>query len=607
MKRGVFIFWSIFIATAIFRIWQSFGIEPPDIGDCVKQNVQGVGIIENEPERKENGQVFVVSVLDLSVVSTSKYCNTEFLIRLKTKLYPRFSFGDKVSFKGKLLQPTNFDSGSGRIFDYKNYLAKDDIYFEMKSAVVSLTKIVQQNNSSWFGIQSFFSKLSSQLFSLKRNFVNNLKKTLGEPHSALASGLVVGEKSALGNDLLDDFRKVGLIHIVVLSGYNITIVADAMRRLLSFLPRVWGISVGGIGIALFGILVGGGATVVRSCLMASIALFADIIRRDYSVIHALMFAGLLMLVQNPMILLHDPSFQLSFLATLGLIILAGPIEKRLTFITERFGIRGIVASTIATQIFVSPYILYMMGQISIIGMLVNILVLPFIPVTMLFVFITGIVGMFWLPLAQVFGWASHLLLSYELFMVNNFARFPFASLQVEAFSFWWVVGFYVVFAGVYLRRKIFTRFKLFRSRSDSNTLLLLFKEFQKLPKNVLIDNPDDKILTNFNTVVVSQLLNTKFKSIHFSRRTFKHLAEKDMEGKNLLEMMVIIFKNPDIILKGKNNRLLITKFFPDNEGEPHVIVFESVNDEIIIITSFVTDKKYLKNFEILWRTGTSFS
>jgi hypothetical protein len=70
---------------------------------------------------------------------------------------------------------------------------------------------------------------------------------------------------------------------------------------------------------------------------------------------------------------------------------------------------------------------------------------------------------------------------------------------------------------------------------------------------------------------------------------------------------VIIFKNPDIILKGKNNRLLITKFFPDNEGEPHVIVFESVNDEIIIITSFVTDKKYLKNFEILWRTGTSFS
>src|SRR5690606_7295718 len=110
--------------------------------------------------------------------------------------------------------------------------------------------------------------------------------------------LVVGEKSALGKNLLDDFRVVGLIHIVVLSGFNITIVGDAMRRMLSFLPRVWGISVGGIGIMLFGIMVGGGATVVRSCFMAGIALSADLIRRDYQVIRALLFAGLIMIIQN---------------------------------------------------------------------------------------------------------------------------------------------------------------------------------------------------------------------------------------------------------------------------------------------------------------------
>ena len=273
----------------------------------------------------------------------------------------------------------------------------------------------------------------------------HLEYALGEPHAALAAGLVVGEKAALGKQLLDDFRTVGLIHIVVLSGYNITVVGDALRRMLSFLPRVWGIVAGALGIILFGVLVGGGATVIRSCFMASVALSANLIRRDYQVTRALMFAGLLMLIQSPMILLHDPSFQLSFLATLGLILLASPIESRLGFIPEKFGMRGIIASTIATQIFVSPYILYMMGQISIIGMFVNIIVLPFIPVTMLFVFITGAVGFISSTLSLVAGWGAHLLLSYELTIVQTSARFPFASAHVPAFSPWWVVIFYTSF------------------------------------------------------------------------------------------------------------------------------------------------------------------
>jgi competence protein ComEC len=213
--------------------------------------------------------------------------------------------------------------------------------------------------------------------------------------------------------------------------------------------------VGGIGISLFGVLVGGGATVVRSCFMSGVALSADLIRRDYNVIRALIFAGLIMLIQNPNILLHDPSFQLSFLATLGLILLAKPLEERLTFIPEKFGLRGTIATTFATQIFVSPFILYMMGQISIIGVVVNILVLPFIPATMLFVFLTGAMGFVSTALSQIFGFVTHFLLSYELFMVEHFAKISFASVTVPQFSPWWVVVFYVLFATglVYLYRK----------------------------------------------------------------------------------------------------------------------------------------------------------
>ena len=145
------------------------------------------------------------------------------------------------------------------------------------------------------------------------------------------------------------------------------------------------------------------------------------------------------------ILLYDPSFQLSFLATLGLLLLSTPIEKRIGFITERLGIRGLVASTLATQIFVSPYILYMMGQLSVIGIIVNILVLPIIPMTMLTVTLTGLIGFVSLQVSQIFAWFSYFLLSYELFIVKFFANLPFASIELPKFSFWVVIGVYSVY------------------------------------------------------------------------------------------------------------------------------------------------------------------
>ncbi|MFA6601362.1 MAG: ComEC/Rec2 family competence protein [Candidatus Paceibacterota bacterium] len=445
MSKKTFLFWSVLIATAFFRLSGLFAPSPPSLDSCLKKITKGSGFIVTQPESKESGQVFVISPEKLSISATGEECQDAPLIRVKTKLYPKFFYGNFVTFEGKLLEPINFDSGD-RTFDYVGYLAKDDIHFEMKSALVKVSDDAQTS-------------LSSKLFGLKRSFISNLDKTLGEPHGALAAGLVVGEKAALGKDLLEAFRIVGLIHIVVLSGYNITIVGETMRKLLSFLPRVWGIIFGAIGIILFGILVGGGATVVRSCFMASIALFADLIRRDYNVPRALILAGLIMVIQNPLILLHDPSFQLSFLATLGLILLASPIEAYLGWVPERFGIRGIVASTFATQIFVSPFILHMMGQISIIGLVVNILVLPFIPLTMLFVFLQGLAGFIYMPLATFVGWGSHLLLSYELFMVNSFAKMPFASLTVPPFSWWWVGAFYGVFGVGWVIAKIFLKSK----------------------------------------------------------------------------------------------------------------------------------------------------
>ena len=450
MKKGTFAFWSIFAAAAVTRVVMSLDRSPPDASACLKHADFGEGVVADDPERKTSGQVFVVAADKLFPSATStEPCAVDIQVRVTTKLYPRFSYGDQVTFTGKLSKPFDFSSDNGRQFDYQGYLAKDDIYYEMKSAVVTLDERKSTGFDPW-------SSITQGLLWLKRGFVGNLERVLGEPHAALAAGLVVGEKSALGSDLINDFRIVGLIHIVVLSGFNITIVGVAIRRTLSFLPRVWGIVAGGLCIALFGVLVGGGATVLRSCFMAGVALTADLIRRDYNVARALVFAALVMLIQSPMILMHDVSFQLSFLATVGLLLLASPIESHLGWMPDKFGMRGTVATCLATQIFVSPFILYVMGQISLIGVVVNILVLPFIPITMLFVFLTGAAGFVCYPLSATIGWGSHILLSYELFMVTNFARIPYAALQIPPFSGWWVAGFYAAFVAgwVFIRRKL---------------------------------------------------------------------------------------------------------------------------------------------------------
>ena len=432
MRRSSFIFFSMLVAAALVRIFMSLGYHPPPVGDCSGAQISGYGTVTDEPVRTDAKQTLVVE-------TGTPTCVAGLTIRMQTKVYPRFVYGDEVVFTGKLSRPFNFKSGDGRAFDYRGYLAKDDIFYEMRSAMVVAT------NTSLFN-----ASVPTALLWIRRHFVANLNRALGEPQSALAAGLVVGEKSALGKDLINDFRTVGLIHIVVLSGYNITIVGVALRKMLSFLPRAWGIIAGGIAIMLFGVLVGGGATVVRSCFMAGIALFAELIRRDYNVARALAVAALIMLVQNPAILLHDPSFQLSFLATLGLVLFASPIERFLERlrVPEKFGLRGTVASTLATQLSVSPYILYMMGQLSVIGIVVNILVLPFIPATMLAVTLTGGLGFISYQLSVIVGWVAHALLSYELFMVESFAKVPFAAIHTGIVPGWVVVAVYVVLVAV---------------------------------------------------------------------------------------------------------------------------------------------------------------
>jgi competence protein ComEC len=141
------------------------------------------------------------------------------------------------------------------------------------------------------------------------------------------AGILIGAKENLSEKMLEDFRKTGVIHIVVLSGFNLSILAEFIIILLSVFGRKISAIFGSISIILFAIMTGASATIVRASLMALLIILAKSFGRQTEALKLLFVAGFLMLVNNPMLLLYDPSFQLSFLATLGLIILAPKIQS----------------------------------------------------------------------------------------------------------------------------------------------------------------------------------------------------------------------------------------------------------------------------------------
>ncbi len=427
------LFVSIFLAAASlgmlrvevkeFRTDASF----PD--SLVGQKIIGQGIVVDEPSLRGASQRLAVSFdevngkpVSLKILVTADSC-------------PNVSYGDKIGVKGKLERPQAFETDTGRMFEYPAYLAKDDIYYQIRFASVS---VVSEGSGN---------PVTAGLFALKRAFLSQLGEIVPEPESSLAGGLLVGGKQSLGADLEQEFRRAGIIHIVVLSGYNITIVADAAMRLFSFLPRALGMGAGVFAIILFAVMTGASATIVRASIMALLVVLARATGRTYQITRALLIAGFLMLLQNPHILAFDPSFQLSFLSTIGLIYVAPLIEKRLGWMPTQFGLREAAVATFATQLAVLPLLLYQTGQLSLVALPVNLLVLPLIPLSMFLGFLTGMVGFISTLLALPFGFLLYLPLAYELAVVHFFSQLPFAAVSVPQISGIVLLASYAIFAG----------------------------------------------------------------------------------------------------------------------------------------------------------------
>lgn len=338
------------------------------------------------------------------------------------------SYGDEIKVEGVLETPENFITSSGKEFNYNQYLANKNIYFIVKGKSI---EIISRGNGNI---------ILENLFKLRRKFISNIDRVISVPNNFLANGLILGERGGFDNEMKDQFVRTGTIHIVALSGYNITIVTESVVKMLSLvlsgtLSIIFGIFV----ILLFVLMTGASSTAVRAGIMATIVLFSRLTGREYQAGRALIIAALFMIAYDVRAI-TDISFQLSFLATAGVLFIHKKIINYLTFIPSF--LRDLVSTTISATIAVLPILLHSTGVLSIVSLPANILILPVIPLAMLFSFLVGLIGFISPSFSFLISFISELLLSYILKVVNFFSSLSFASVEIKSFPWVLVVIIY---------------------------------------------------------------------------------------------------------------------------------------------------------------------
>ncbi len=442
----------LFAALGMFRTLLADTAPPKTFAAMLDSRISYSGLVVKDPDLRDNSERITVRV-------KSGNETTDILA-----IVPRTTIthvGDQVRVYGTLSRPKAFVDTAGRIFNYEKYLQREGIYFLLDFAYLRVDQ-----TAPWYSPRALLARA-------KHSFIDGLGRVLPEPHASLAAGVVIGGKSGLGSTLQNAFVRSGLAQIIVLSGYNVMVVADWLMALFVALSvsKKWSAIAGALAIFGFVGIAGTSATAVRAMIMALIALFARATGRSYAASRALLLAVGLMLVWNPLYLAFDPGFGLSVVATAGLIWIAPLIEKVLSFtkapvlLKERFQTtvpfwKNAIATTLAAQIAVLPLLLYDTGNLSLVSIPANLIAMPMIPLSMALSAFAGIVGMLFGSgvhiIAIVCALPAYLTNEFLLWVAQKSASLPFASITIPAFPISLTFGAYGMLIYAIAARKRFS-------------------------------------------------------------------------------------------------------------------------------------------------------
>jgi competence protein ComEC len=395
---------------------------PGDVAFYVSQpKVVLRGVVTEAPDVRDTTTNLRLSVSGLLVAG--EWQAVDGLIQASVGRYPELHYGDQLELAGRLEEPPVFED-----FSYKDFLARQGVLAVIYRPLVTVLARDQAN------------PLVALLLSLRDRAQEVIASALPEPQAALTAGVLLGVKSALPKDFGDDLQTVGLTHIVVVSGFNLAIVAGFLQRTAArrFGPNRSAL-VAVLGVLLFTLMVGASGAVIRSAIMVSLALMVGAVGRPNDALNSLALAcGLMVAWWPPQ--LWDVGFQLSVAATFGLIWLSPKVETWLGRVPS--AIRGGLAVALAAQAMTMPILAGNFHLVSLVSPLANLAVLWAVPVLMACGAVVALVGWIGAPVATVVGWTAWPFATWIVESVRALAGVPWAAATVPPVDGGWWLAYY---------------------------------------------------------------------------------------------------------------------------------------------------------------------
>ena len=346
-----------------------------------------------------------------------------------------YRYGDWLEIEGTVESPPELEG-----FSYRDYLARQGILSVIDHARVE--RLASNGGNP----------LYRAILALKGRAHETVLRILPEPQASVQAGILLGLERGIPRDLLEDFNRTNTTHIVAISGFNIAIVAGLLaaigdrtlgRRRATYL------SLGGI--VLYTVLVGAAPSVVRAAIMASLYVLGRRLGRQTYALTSLSLAAAAMTLLNPQVL-WDLGFQLSFLATLGLILHVAPLSlwlearlarwvqgETLALVSRAVG-EALVVTAVA-QVWVLPVIIHNFGILSVVSLAANALIVPVQGWVMILGGAATLVGMVALPLGQIAGWMAWLPVTWTVTVVQSLAEWEWAAVETGG----WGIGLAAVY------------------------------------------------------------------------------------------------------------------------------------------------------------------
>ncbi len=297
---------------------------------------------------------------------------------------------------------------------------------------------------------------------LRDSFGEGVNRALQDTEASLGLGYLVGQRRGLPEQLDTALQAAGLTHIVVASGYNLTILVRLARRLFEKISKYLSLLVSATMIVSFIAITGMSPSMSRAGLVAGLSLLAWYYGRRFHPLVLLPLAATATLLVQPSYAWGDLGWQLSFAAFGGVMILAPLLQVYFFGDKPERPLRRIFIETMSATIATLPILLGSFGQFSIVAPIANMLILPLVPLAMLLTFIAGIGGLVVPSLAAILGFPAQLVLTYMTSIATFMGSVPWAVQEVEIPA-GAVIGAYVIIilACAYMHRV--SRYDLRRS------------------------------------------------------------------------------------------------------------------------------------------------